>query len=100
MPNFHTGTINASPPTNALVSGTSSTVVPQNINRQGLVITNLSTSTMYLGLAGNAAVLNSGITLMPNGGLWVMDEYNYNNEAVAAIAHSSGNILAIQELIR
>lgn len=100
MPNFHSGTITASAPTNALVGATSAQIVPQNINRQGLVLVNISTSTVYLGLSGNTAVLHSGITLVPSGGTWVMDEYNYNNEQITAIGHSAGNIITIQEFVR
>ena len=100
MPNFHTGTVNASAPSNVLIGATSGVAVVANANRQGLIIANISSSTMYLGLAGNDAVLNSGIVLIPNGGVWTMDEYNFNNEAIEAIAHSANNILCVQEFIR
>lgn len=97
MPNFHVGTTSASAPTNALAGTSSSTIVAQKLNRVGLVITNISGGTIYLGLAGNAAVLQAGISLVANGGVWVMDEFNFNNEAVTAIAHTAGSIVAIQE---
>lgn len=100
MPNFHVGTINASPPSNVLVGSSSGQIIAENINRQGLVLVNLSSSTVYLGLDANTAVLNAGIVLMPNGGAWVMDEYNYNNRQVTGIAHSANNIVTIQEFIR
>jgi hypothetical protein len=100
VPNYHTGTINASAPTQVAVGIASGTVVAQNLDRQGLVLTNLSSGTIYLGLAGNTAVLGSGIVLSANGGVWTMDEYNYNNEAITAIAHAAGSALAVQEFIR
>lgn len=100
MPNVLTGTINASAPTQVAVGVASTTLATQNTNRQGLVVTNLSTGTVYLGLAGNTAVLGSGIVLLPNGGSWVMDEFNYNNETVTAIAHSALSAVAVQEFIR
>ena len=100
MPNIHTSQISASAPTNALVGATSSVIVASNTARAGLVVTNLSSSTMYLGLGGHTAVLNSGKILPANGGVWFMDDYTYNNEAVSAIAHSANNIISIQEFTR
>ena len=100
MPDNIKGTINASPPTNVLVGATDTVVVAENLNRQGLVLTNVSGSTIYLALMGMRSTLHAGITLNPNGGTWVMDEYNYNNSAINGIAHSAGNIVAIQEFIR
>ena len=100
MPDNIHGTINASPPTNVLIGTSNAQVVAENLNRQGLIVTNLSNSTMYLGLMDMTATLHAGIVLIPNGGTWTMDEYNYNNSKINAIAHSSGNILSIQEFIR
>jgi len=100
MPNIHTGQINASAPSSTLVITSSDTVVSANLNRLGLVLTNISDSTIYIGLAGHEAKLNAGIALNPSGGVWVMDEYNFNNEKVQAIAHTANSILTIQEFIR
>ncbi len=100
MPNILTGPINASAPINTLVGVASAQAVAANNNRQGLVLTNISDGTIYLGLDGNSAVLNSGIVLLPSGGAWSMDEYSFNSSAVTAIAHSAGSILTIQEFIR
>lgn len=99
MPGNVKGTINASPPANALIGATDTVLVAENLNRQGLIITNVSGSTIYLALMGMRSTLHAGITLNPNGGTWVMDEYNFNNSAINAIAHSAGNIVAIQEFI-
>lgn len=100
MPNLLTGTINASAPTNILVGVASAQAVAANNDRQGLVLVNISGSTMYLGLQGATAVLNSGFTILPNGGTWTMEEYSYSNGQINAIAHSAGNILCIQEFVR
>lgn len=83
-------------PTAAAVGLTSGTVVSFNSDRAGLVLINTSSSTIYLGL-GNAAVVESGISLNPNGGTWVMDEYTYTNMQVNGIAASASCNLAIQE---
>ena len=100
MPGNIKGTINASPPTNVLVGVTDTVVAAENLGRQGLVLTNISGSTIYLALMGMRSTLHAGIVLNPNGGTWVMDEYNYNNTTINAIAHSAGNILCVQEFIR
>lgn len=100
MPNIHTGQTSVNPPSNALVGASSSVLITQNISRVGLTLVNLSSSTVYLGLSNNAAVLNAGIVLLPNGGSWTMDEYSFNNETINAIAHGAGNIVAVQEFVR
>ena len=100
MPNILSGPISASAPTNVLVGVASGAAVAANNNRVGLVLVNISNSTVYLGLQGAVAVLNSGIVLTPNGGSFSMDEYSYNTDAVTAIAHVAGSTLTIQELIR
>ena len=100
MPNIYVGQISASAPSNTLVLTTSDAAVASNLDRVGLVLTNLSSGTMYLGLGGREAVLSKGIVLTSNGGIWMMDEYSYNNEKVSAIAHATNSVLAIQEFIK
>ena len=100
MPNFFTGQINASAPANTLVLSSTDAVVAANNDRVGLVITNLSSGTVYLGLGGREAVLNKGITLTPNGGTWTMDEYTFNNQKVQGIGNTNNSIVAIQEFTR
>ena len=100
MPNLYVGTISASAPTNTLVGVASAQAVAANNLRAGLVLTNISGSTVYLGLQNATATLHAGIALLPSGGTWTMDEYTYNNDPVNAIAHSAGNILCIQEFLR
>ena len=100
MPNFFTGQINASAPANTLVLNSTDTIIAANNDRVGLVITNLSSSTMYLGLGGREAVLNKGIVLTPNGGVWTMDEYTFNNQKIQGIANTTNSVVAVQEFIR
>ena len=97
MPNIFTGAVTASAPSNTLVLSSSDTAVAANISRVGLVLTNLSDSTMYIGLNGRYAVLNSGLIIAPFGGVWVMDEFTFNKERINAIANTTNSILAVQE---
>jgi len=96
MPNLYTGTINGREPSRAGVGTTSEVVVPENMTRTGLVFTNISDQTIYLGV-GHTATLKAGIVLTPAGGVWSMDEFSYNKQAITAIAHSSTLVVAIQE---
>lgn len=84
-----------SSPTAATVGVASASALVANASRKGLVLTNTSANTISLGL-GAAAVLNSGITLTPNG-VWVMDEYTFCTSQIFAIASAAGSNLAIQE---
>jgi len=84
-------------PTAVSVGVTSATAVASNSSRKGLVLTNTSNRVISLGLNGNAAVLNSGITLQA-GGVWVMDSYTFTTGAITAIASGAASNLAIQEM--
>ena len=100
MPNLLSGTISAASPKTVAVGTTSGEAVPANNNRVGLIMSNLSTGTVYLGLSGLAATLNAGIVLLPSGGTtWSMDDYTYNKDQVNAIAHAAGATVAFQEFI-
>ena len=99
MPDFHVGTINAQVPSAAGVGTVSEVIVAENVDRVGLMITNISDGTIYLGI-GNTATLKAGIVITPGGGAWSMDEYSYSNQAITAIAHSSTLIIAFQQFIR
>jgi hypothetical protein len=82
----------------AVAVGTSSgTVLASNVNRKGAVFTNTSTNTISFGLSGNAAVLNSGITLAPYGS-WIMDDFTFTTGAITAIAGAAASNLSVQEL--
>lgn len=84
-------------PATDTVGVTSATAVASNASRKGLVIVNVSVNKVSFGMAGNTAVLNSGITLYP-GGTWVMDEYTFDTGAVTAIASAASSVISIQEL--
>ena len=81
-------------PTTASVTNTSSLVVPSNTSREGLVVMNLGTVNVSFG-CDYPAVLNSGITITPNG-VWVMDSFTFTTGAINAICSSTAT-LAIQE---
>jgi len=87
--------LTANSPTFATVGVTSAQALASNASRKGLILINTSTGNISLGF-GVAAVLNSGITLYPNG-TFFMDEYMYTTAAVNAIAANASSNLAIQE---
>lgn len=88
--------LTASAPAAATVGIASAQAVASNASRKGLALINTSANWISFGL-GAAAVLYSGITLAPNGGTWVMDEYTFTTAAVNAIASVASSNLAIQE---
>lgn len=87
-----------SAPTAASVGIASGAAVAINANRKGLILINTSANYISLGFGANAAVLYSGITLNPNGGTFVMDEFTFTTQAVNAIASGATSNLAIQEM--
>lgn len=102
MPNIEVGTISANSPQQVAVGVSSGAIVAASLSgsttsRVGLVVTNLSTGTLYLAFGLNAAVLGSGIPLLPSGGNFSMDDYSYTKEAVNGIAHSASSLVAFQE---
>lgn len=85
-----------SSPTAVSIGVTSTAAVSANTSRKGLHLVNTSDS--YISIAfGATAVLNSGITLNPQGGAYWMDEYSFDTGAVNAIASGANANLAIQE---
>ena len=99
MPNFNVGTVSGSAPIQIDVDTASKEVVAENYSRVGLVMTNLSDSTMYISFGVSTAVLGSGMPILPYGGNFSMDEYTYSKEAINAISHSTNSLLAIQEFV-
>lgn len=87
--------LTAAAPAAATVGVASAQAVAANASRKGLVLVNTSVNTISVGL-GNAAVLNSGITLAPFGS-WTMDDYTYTTAAINAIAGAASSNLAVQE---
>lgn len=99
MAGLYTSTVSAAAPLQVGVDTTSAEVVAENYSRVGLLLTNLSTGTMYLGFGTNPAMIGSGAALLPSGGSFSMDDYSYTKEAVNAIAHADNSLLAIQEYV-
>jgi len=97
MPNINAGTISAYAPVSVAVGTISVQVIAANVSRAGLIITNTSTGSIWLGFSGLAATLNGGIFLGASGGVFSMDDYTFNKDAVTAIAHAASSNLAIQE---
>ena len=87
--------LTAASPTTVSVGITSASAVASNSSRKGLILTNLSTNNISFGI-GVAAVLNNGITLVPNG-VWEMDEFSLSTAAINAIASGASSTLAVQE---
>lgn len=88
-------TLTASAPATVTVGVTSASIVAANANRRGLIITNLSSNSVSIGL-GTAAILNRGITLTQNGS-WNMGSFDFVTDQINAIASASGSIISIQE---
>lgn len=88
--------LTGSAPTSASVGVASAQVLASNVNRKGAAFINTSSNTISFGIGANAAVLYSGITLVPNG-VWEMDEYSYVTSAINAIASGAASNLSIQE---
>jgi hypothetical protein len=89
--------LTGSAPAAVSVGTSSGSVLASNVNRKGAVFTNTSTNTISFGLSGNAAVLNSGITLAPYGS-WIMDDFTFTTGAITAIAGGAASNLSVQEL--
>lgn len=92
-------TVSAAAPVQIDVDTASATVLAENYSRYGLLLTNLSSGTMYLAFGTNAAVVGSGVPILPDGGTFSMDDYTFTKEAIQAIAHSDNSLLAIQEFL-
>jgi len=84
-----------SAPTAVSVGVASAQAVAANTNRKGLLLVNTSTARISLGF-GASAVLDSGVTLYPQG-TFCMDEYSFDLGVVNAIASAATSNLAIQE---
>lgn len=92
----YTSYVNADAPSNAQVGTTSSVIVAANTRRKGLILGNVSTGTIYLGI-NNTATLNAGIFLAAGTGMFNMDDYLFTTEAITAISHAAASIITIQE---
>jgi hypothetical protein len=77
-------------PATVSVTSTSSIVIPANANRKGLVIVNIGDVDVFFGI-GATALINSGITLVPNG-TWVMDVNTFTKDALHAICSATSTL--------
>lgn len=84
----------AAAPVNVSVSTTSVLIMAANLARRGMVVVNVSTARVSIGI-NNPAVLNAGITLYP-GGVWTMDDYTFTTQSIAVIGSLAGSI-SVQE---
>lgn len=103
MPNIYVATNTGSGPLNVAVSTSSGALVAESSTttiRAGLIVTNLSSGTIYLAFDGNTALLNAGVALTANGGVWSMDDFTYTKGAVNAIGGATGMSVAVQEFYR
>lgn len=89
--------LTASAPTVATVGASSAQAVASNANRKGLILINTHASQRISLAFGATAVLDSGITLFPNGGSYNMGEYDFTTAAVNAIASGAGTPMTVQE---
>lgn len=84
-------------PASATVGIASAQILAANSSRKGLVIINTHASnSVSLGF-GAPAVLFSGVTLSPNGGVFVMDSFLFATTTVTAIASGATTNVSIQE---
>jgi hypothetical protein len=89
--------LTAAAPTAVSVGVASTVIIASNANRKSLVLVNTSTAYISLNCVGAAAVLYSGITLNPLGGVWVMDEYTFTTAEIRGIASIAASNIAVQE---
>lgn len=87
-----------SSPAVASVGVASAEAVAVNANRKGLVLCNNSDNVISIAF-GAAAVLNSGITLQPQGGSWTMTRETFTTAQVRAIAGGAASPLGVQEFV-
>jgi len=87
-----------SAPTVVSVGIASASAVAAAATRKGLILRNLSNARISLGKGGNAAVLDSGITLYPRD-VFCMNEYDFDTGVINAIASLATSNLAIQEYL-
>lgn len=80
----------------ATVGTASTSILASNTNRMGCVITNTGIRDVFIGI-GASAVLNQGIFLSSNGGVWVMDDYTFTTQAINGIVLASTTNVSIQE---
>ena len=103
MPNIFVATNTGSGPLNVAVGTSSGALIAESNTttiRAGLIIINLASGTVYLAFDGNTALLNAGVALTANGGVFSMDDFTFSKGAVNAIGNATGMSVAVQEFYR
>lgn len=93
-----TSPVTGSAPTFATVGVASAQILAANASRKGLLLVNTSSNFISFGFEGNAAVLNSGLTITPYGVL-EMTPAMVSLGAIEAIASGASSNLGIQEFV-
>lgn len=88
--------LTAAAPAAATVGVAAATAVTLAAGTKAAAFTNTSANKISLAFGGGTAVLNSGITLNPNGGSFLMTSDMLVTGAVSAIASAASSNLAIQ----
>lgn len=86
----------ARPSTNVSVDTVTTQIVAINKKRKGLVLTNTGANPVFLAI-NEDAVLNKGIYLVGNGGVWEMDSFTYTNRAINGIGSGGVSNMSVQE---
>jgi len=99
--NFDPYTVQLSAPsiTNPSVNGTPSKIVLPNAGRNNLLVMNLSSDTIYLGLDGTVSPTN-GFVLVPNGGFFKLarwEDFDFTTYGFWAVAANAGGTLMVFE---
>jgi hypothetical protein len=89
--------LTASAPVATTAGITSAALVSSNSSRKGLIITNYSNNWVFLSFSANAAVVDGGVPIAPNGGSYSMTKDDFTTGEVRAIATAASSKVAVQE---
>lgn len=81
---------------NYTATTTSGTAVSANSNRSSLVITNSGANGVFINF-GEAAEVNKGIYLSPNGGTFTMGRNTFSKNLVSAITATGTSNICVYE---
>lgn len=93
------GAVNISsgnPPENAIVSATSSVIIPANVNRNWCMLTNIGNRDVFVAL-GQTAEINKGIFLGRQGGAISLGANIMSVEVINGITDGGSAIIIYQE---
>jgi len=86
----------ANPAATASIDVISSVIINANKKRQSLVITNVGSYPLFIGI-GQSAVANNGIYLVNNGGCWEMNYNTFSTQKIFGIGIGGVTTVSIQE---